>query len=348
MNKTCLITGGSGYFGEVLCNKLLENNYNVIIVDLHQTNLKHQNLKFIKGDITNIYDVENILNSNNIEIIFHNAAVLPIENNKKRFWDVNFQGTINIIEMAIKYKVRKFSYMSSASIFADCKEDVINEDTIPIPVEEYGKSKLAGEKALIKYKSKIDIDIIRPRTVVGRGRYGLFQIVFEWIYKGYKIPLLNQGKNIFQFIHCDDLANFSILIEELEGYNIFNVGTEGICTIYKLIDELIIHSSSKSRILKIPTFISNFIRIISTLRLTPINKWHTSALTKDQHYDNSKILRMFDWKPKYNNIEMICESYDNYLIDRHKLLNTRKGSIHQKKLKKGLLFVFELFLRLKF
>ena len=345
MSKTCLVTGGSGYFGEILCNKLLEENYNVIIVDLHQTNLEHQNLKFIKGDITNISDVENIFSNNNIEIIFHNAAVLPIENNKKRFWDVNYQGTINIIEMSIKHNVRKFSYMSSASIFADCQENVINENTMPIPVEEYGKSKLAGEKALLKYKGKIDIDIIRPRTVVGRGRYGLFQIVFEWIYKGYKIPLLNQGKNIFQFIHCDDLADFSILIEKLEGYNIFNVGTEGICTIHELIDKLIIHSSSKSRVLKIPTLISSFIKIVSTLRLTPINKWHTSALTKDQYYDNFKISKELGWKPKYNNIEMICESYDQYLIDRVKLLNTKKGSVHQKKLKKGLLFVIELFLR---
>ena len=68
-------------------------------------------------------------------------------------------------------------------------------------------------------------------------------------------------------------------------------------------------------------------------------------LGEEMDYDNFKISKELGWKPKYNNIEMICESYDQYLIDRVKLLNTKKGSVHQKKLKKGLLFVIELFLR---
>ena len=346
MSKVCLVTGGSGYFGQVLSSKLIKNNYKVIIIDLHKTNLKHNNLKYIRCDITNKIEIEEVFSKNKIEIVFHNAAVLPIENSKKRFWDVNFKGTINMIEMSIKYNVRKFSYMSSASIFADCKDKLINEKTIPLPVEEYGKSKLAGEAALLKYKNEIDIDIIRPRTVVGRGRYGLFQIVFEWIYKGYKIPLLNKGNNIFQFIHCDDLADFSILIESLKGYNIFNVGTNGICKIYELVDNLIKHASSKSKIIKIPKFFSNALKIVSTLRLTPVNKWHISALTKDQYYDNFKISKELNWIPKYNNIEMICESYDQYLIHRINLLKTKKGSVHQRKLKKGLLNILEFILKL--
>tara|TARA_Y100001936_G_C16031037_1_gene645555 strand:+ start:340 stop:1380 length:1041 start_codon:yes stop_codon:yes gene_type:complete len=345
MSKNYLVTGGSGYFGEILVKKLLSLNNKVRVIDINNLSFTHDNLEFIYCDISKIKKEDEKKIFSNIDIIHHNAAVLPIENDKKRFWDVNSIGTNNVINLAISYNIKKFIYVSSASIFAKSKIIEIDEKTTPNPIENYGASKLDGENLLVNYKNKIDIVIIRPRTVVGNGRYGLFQIIFEWTFKGYKIPLLNKGKNIFQFIHCDDLVEFCLLAETLKGYEIFNIGTDKICSIKDIIEGLIKHANSKSKVIYFPNIASSIIELTSKFKLSPINKWHISAMTKDQYFNTQKAKDLLGWVPKYGNIEMICESYDHYTKDRTKILKQNTGSVHKKKLKKGILKILEFFLK---
>ena len=83
---------------------------------------------------------------------------------------------------------------------------------IPKPMENYGKAKYKAEKICQNYISEnLDIIIIRPRTILGHGRLGIFQILFEWIREGKNIPVLGKGDNIYQFVHADDLADAIIL-----------------------------------------------------------------------------------------------------------------------------------------
>ena len=87
-----------------------------------------------------------------------------------------------------------------------------------LPVEEYGRAKLAGETLCWEYGRKgLDVSIVRPCTIVGHGRLGIFQILFEWIYQGKNIPVLSDGKNTYQFVHADDLAEACIQASTLKG-----------------------------------------------------------------------------------------------------------------------------------
>ena len=56
-------------------------------------------------------------------------------------------------------------------------------------------------------KNEMNITIIRPRTILGSGRLGIFQILFEWVYSNQNLPVFDKGNNIYQFIHCDDLSD---------------------------------------------------------------------------------------------------------------------------------------------
>ena len=74
-------------------------------------------------------------------------------------------------------------------------------------MESYGRAKLEGERLFTKYIDQgLNVTIIRPRTILGHGRMGIFQILFEWINKGVNIPVLNDGANNYQFVHASDLA----------------------------------------------------------------------------------------------------------------------------------------------
>ena len=72
----------------------------------------------------------------------------------------------------------------------------------------------------------LDVSIIRPRTIMGHGRLGIFQILFEWIRTGYNVPVLGRGDNVYQFVHADDLADACILAAARPGVATYNCGTD--------------------------------------------------------------------------------------------------------------------------
>ena len=192
MNKKVLITGGSGYFGEILVKQLLEKGFNCSIFDLNEPDIisSGNNLTYIKGDIRNEKDVSDA--TKNIDFVFHNVAQVPLSKNKKLFKEVNIDGTRNILKFSLKNNINHFVYTSSSAIYGIPTSNPVSEKTIPYPGEAYGQAKLDGEKLVVEYSKKgLKSSIIRPRTILGNSRLGIFQILFEWVYKGKNIPVFN-------------------------------------------------------------------------------------------------------------------------------------------------------------
>ena len=116
-NKNVLITGGSGYFGEILCKKLINKNYNCTILDINPPdyNFLGNNVNYINCDIR---DTSLVMDSlKNINYVFHNVAQVPLSKNKKLFHDVNYLGTKNILEASLENSIDHFAYTSSSAIF---------------------------------------------------------------------------------------------------------------------------------------------------------------------------------------------------------------------------------------
>lgn len=146
--KTVLITGGSGFFGELLKKRLLKEGFFCINIDLEKDDFSHKNLVSIKGDIRNKRLLEKIFSKYKFDAIFHCAAIMAHAVKDKNFlWESNVYGTSNIAEFAKKYKVPRVIYTSSNCLWGENINRKVTEKDIPRPVEIYGKSKWEGEKS---------------------------------------------------------------------------------------------------------------------------------------------------------------------------------------------------------
>lgn len=151
--KTVLVTGGAGFIGSHLADRLLKENYKVVVLD-NLTNgrkenlnlsLKNRHFKFIKGDILSKHDC--LESTKNVDYVFHLACLgvrhslhSPFNNHR-----VNAEGTLNMLEASVKNSVSRFIYISSSEIYGNVNRFPITETTIPNPTTIYGSSKLAGE-----------------------------------------------------------------------------------------------------------------------------------------------------------------------------------------------------------
>lgn len=340
MNKKVLVTGGAGYFGESIVKKLIDKGYDCSILDINSPDKSIlEKVHFYKTDIR---DYKGVLHAcKDIDYVFHNVAQVPLAKNKELFNSVNNIGTKNISKAAVTCGCKHFVYTSSSAVYGIPPYNPVNEDTPTIPVEEYGLAKLNGEKMCINYKDKMNVTIIRPRTILGSGRLGIFQILFEWIYQNQNIPVFNGGNNIYQFVHCDDLAEACIKSIEINATGTFNIGAMSYCSMKETLEELIKHSNKKSKVKSLPSnLIKPLMDIASYFRISPLGAYHSAMYGQSLYFDTNKAQKELKWKSKYSNKDMIIDSYNWYILNRENLLNSNKEmSIHKSKVKQGVLYL---------
>tara|TARA_B100001059_G_scaffold149406_2_gene149251 strand:- start:3587 stop:4624 length:1038 start_codon:yes stop_codon:yes gene_type:complete len=345
MKKKVLITGGAGYFGESLLNKLLEKGYECSVLDINIPDKSIlDKINFFKTDIRNYNGVLNA--SKGIDYIFHNVAQVPLAKDKELFDSVNNIGTMNIVKAAVANGCQHLVYTSSSAVYGIPPHNPVNEMTPTNPVEEYGQAKLDGEKMCLDYKDKMDITIIRPRTILGNGRLGIFQILFEWVYLNQNLPVFDGGHNIYQFVHCDDLSEACIKSVEEKATGVFNIGTNDYCSMKETLNTLIKHSKKNSKITSLPSkIIVPLMNLSSYLGLSPLGPYHSAMYGNSLYFDTSKAKKELKWSSKNTNQDMIKESYDWYLSNRDELLtNTNQKSLHKSKVKQGILYIIGKFL----
>ena len=138
-----LVTGGAGYFGELLTRELLERGDSVRIFDLNAPTDIGSGVEFVQGDIR---DLDALFAAcQGMDLVFHNAAQVAMAKNKDLFWSVNREGTRNLLEAAARQGAKKVVYTSSSAVYGVPESNPVTEEMAPLPVEEYGKAKLSGE-----------------------------------------------------------------------------------------------------------------------------------------------------------------------------------------------------------
>lgn len=336
--KKALITGGAGYFGESLLNQLLDKGYDCSVLDINTPDKSViSEINFFKTDIR---DYRNVLTATKgVDYIFHNVAQVPLAKNKQLFDSVNNIGTRNIVKAAYENGCEHLVYTSSSAVYGIPPYNPVNELTPTNPVEEYGQAKLDGEKMCLEYKDKMKITIIRPRTILGSGRLGIFQILFEWVYLNQNLPVFDGGDNIYQFVHSDDLSLACIKSVEEKACGIFNVGTEDYCSMKETLNCLINHSNKKSKITSLPSkIIVPLMNLSSYIGISPLGPYHSAMYGKSLYFDTTKAKKELKWKSKKSNQDMIKESYDWYLANRKQILSIKAAkSAHKSAVKQGVL-----------
>jgi nucleoside-diphosphate-sugar epimerase len=169
-NKKILITGGSGYVGSLLVNKLAEKGHDITVVDtlwFGNNFEKNKKVKLIKKDIRNIESIS--LNGFDTVIHLANIANDPsAQIDPNISWEINVLASYQLLEKAKNNGVKKFIYASSGSVYGVKKEKKVTEDLSLVPISTYNKTKLIFEKILMSYNDKkFKIYCIRPGTVCG-------------------------------------------------------------------------------------------------------------------------------------------------------------------------------------
>jgi nucleoside-diphosphate-sugar epimerase len=333
-----MVTGGAGFFGSVLVKKLLDKGHSVVSFDLNQINFQHPRLTSIQGDIRNLSDVSSACDG--IDVVHHNVAQVPIAKDKDLFDSVNLGGARILSEACLSKGVKTLVYTSSSAVFGIPKKNPVTIDTIPCPAEAYGKAKFDAEVIFSQLVDKgINVSIVRPRTILGTGRLGIFQILFEWIYQGKNIPVLGDGDNIYQFVHAEDLGDACIVAGCSSGLNIYNIGASEFDSMRVTLETLVKHAGSNSRVVGVNKSIAKVgMNFTSAIGLSPLGPYHSLMYGESMYFDISAAKESLGFQPKYSNTRLFNESYDWYVENRSKILSGDiSGSGHQSKLKQGVL-----------
>ncbi len=333
VSEKVLITGGSGYLGQKVLIKFLELGYECSVLDINKPESNFDSkINYFQVDIR---DKTKVIDScKGINIIVHCVAQVPLAKNKHLFKSVNYFGTQNILEASLINNVSHLIYISSSAVYGVPEINPVFEYSPTIPCEEYGKAKLDGEKLVHEYQRKgVNTSIIRPRTILGPGRLGIFQILFEWVYQGRNIPVFDGGKNIYQFIHSDDLVNAIVLCCRKKAFDVFNVGAEEYCSMYETLNSVIKHSKSKSKIRSLNSnLVIPFMNFFSFTGLSPLGAYHAKMYGKSLFFDTSKSNKKLNWKSKFSNIRMMKENYDWYILNRKDIFESTDRKSHHSSL----------------
>lgn len=252
-----LITGGAGFIGSHVVDRLIKDGKKVICLDnldnfydpaIKRRNisesLKSQNFKLIEGDIRDLKLLREIFSSYKIDYVFHPAAragVRPSIADPLLYEDVNIKGTMNMLEMAKEFKVGNFVFASSSSVYGENKKVPFSEtDNVDNPISPYAATKKACEEICYTYHHLYNISItcLRFFTVYGprqRPEMAIHKFT-RLIDEGKKIPMFGGGSSKRDYTYIDDIIDGVMKsLDKKHGFEIFNLGESETTELRKLI-----------------------------------------------------------------------------------------------------------------
>jgi UDP-glucose 4-epimerase len=259
MKKRILVTGGAGFLGSHLCDRLYDEGFEITIFDdLSRGQYIHDNARFIKGDV-NIADHLNQLES--YDIIVHCAALCGVEKVVKAPMQIidDFIGTYNLCQFALKNSVSKFVFFSSGEIYgseainARENEDVTLWNTHQTRTS-YALSKLMGESTV--RSMTIPSTIIRPFNIFGARQIGLGVVhnFYHWAVNHEPLQIFNQGNELRAMCYIDDFIDgcFQAIVNE-QCSPVYNLGNPyNTMTVNRIAQTVINVTQSNSSLQHIP------------------------------------------------------------------------------------------------
>jgi len=337
------ITGGAGFLGLHLAKFFSKKKFKTYLLDIIEFDKKEypKSCRFIKGDIRDIQSINQLYREIKPDYIIHAAAALPLWKAKDIF-DINVGGTKNILQASLINKAKRVIYISSTAVYGVPKKHPIYEDDLLIGVGPYGGSKIAAEKLCFQYiKKGLNVTVIRPKTFLGTHRLGVFEILFDWIHDGKKIPIIGNGNNRYQLLDVDDLAEVIFLFtqKDKKKYNdAFNIGAEKFTTVSRDFKIFFKAINSKSRIFKTPAFlVKKSLWLFEKLKLSPLYQWVYDTADKDSFVSVKRLTETLNWHPKYSNSDALIKAYKWYYKNYKKIKSRGSGVTHTVGWKQGIL-----------
>lgn len=229
-----LVTGACGYKGTVLVPKVLSAGHAVIALDIMWFGNylpSHPRLTVVEGDIRNIDSVP----LEGVDAIIHLSSVAndPCSDlDPKLTWEISCLATMQLADKAARVGIPHFIYASSGSVYGLKDEPQVTEDLELVPLSEYNKTKMVGERVLLSYSNQMAVQIVRPATVCGlsprmRLDVAVNMLTMQALAKG-EITVLG-GDQTRPNIHIDDITDlYLFLLDRPQITGVFNAGFENL------------------------------------------------------------------------------------------------------------------------
>lgn len=257
--SSILVTGGAGFIGSHLCERLLSDGDHVICLDNFDSfydpdikikNVEEMNRKFssqfelVTGDIRNPDHLKGIFQKNQIESIVHLAAragVRPSIIEPLLYQDVNIRGTVTLLEACKEHQIKNFIFASSSSVYGENQRVPFTEKDLDIqPISPYGATKRAGELLCYSYHHLYGIDIACLRIFTAYGPRQRPEMAIHkftrLIDRGEKISVYGDGSSRRDYTYIDDLIEGILgVIRYHKGFEVYNLGESQTTSLIELI-----------------------------------------------------------------------------------------------------------------
>ncbi len=303
-----LVTGGTGFAGGHLVNRLISDGFEVRVIARNPKKaekLKDKGVEIVIGNITDKDAVKKTVKG--VKKVYHLAANWRTAGvPDKVYWDVNVGGTRNLLEASLEENVEIFVHCSTMGVHGHVDKIPSNENTRYNPGDIYQVTKLEGEKlALNFFKEKgLPVSVIRPCAIYGPGDMRLLKM-FRAIAKR-RFVMLGSGETLYHMVYVTDLAEgFRLAADREEAVGeTFLIGGEEYVSLNKLVEMIAKEIGVSPPKIHFPVWPVELLgtiveKVCIPLKIEPpIYKRRVLFFTKDRAFDISKAKNILGYRPK--------------------------------------------------
>lgn len=263
MSERVLVTGGAGFIGSHLVDRLIHDGFEVAVIDDLSTgsaDYLNKNAVFFQKDVADTDALNRLFQDFKPAYVFHLAAhadVVSSVDNPQQDAVVNIIGTINVVKAAIENRAKKVIFTSSAAVYGVPDAPVVSEESATIPVSPYGLSKLAGEhyvRVLTESSSDTEYVAARLSNVYGprqgiKNEAGVISIFIQRILAGREIVVYGNGRAKRDFVYVADVVD-ALIRAMKRGKGVFNISTGKTVSVNQVIEIIERYTGSARKILK--------------------------------------------------------------------------------------------------
>ncbi|MEM7816610.1 MAG: SDR family oxidoreductase [Candidatus Aenigmatarchaeota archaeon] len=295
-NKKILVTGGAGFIGSHIVERLVKEKANVIVLDnlvsgkLENISFCLDKIKFIKGDIRDKKILDEVLGE--VELISHQAALRSVPKsveNPLEYHDVNVNGTLLLFKKAKEKGIKRIVFASSSSVYGERKIFPEEEKDLPFPISPYATTKLIGEYYAYLFSKLYGLEIVSlryfnvfgPRQSLDDEYAVVVPKFINCLLKEENPPIYGDGKQARDFTYIENVveANILALTKKNIGGEVFNIASGRPYTVNELLKTL---------------------QKITKKKIPPVHLPPRAGDVRKTHADITKAKKILAWRPKIN------------------------------------------------